>query len=573
MKFKNLDFDPARNPAVLDTATWDAPAVCRCLNQLPQGYVGSLVQAAENRRKLPTQNGFTPYDGSLAGKDGKMLFLAGMPDRQQIFVELAPPQSETVLGTALHQQKLDSGCLRAYAASAQNLDRFFRKVAPKKGPLALGSTPRLGIGVRMTTSCWPAILKAMDQKNFSSNMIQNSVRELNLMPKLLEAGAPEKNYACGFGTIETGYTGSTFEGLWVYGVLEGLKYPKDLPYGADADHIQVKRDPQGLDRAKRVIDSGRYYTFYTIDMADILGYQAMLEKDSAKAIAFFGQKITDSSLRKEIAQYHQQGRTIAGIRYQPDEAALGRLVGKFWDSLRIMEELAQYINSLKDGQKFDLEFAMDEHPPEVPAFDCLTTNEEVLFVLLEIQRRGLPVTHIAPNFGAEKGLDYRCPDGLDGLEKRILAQFGIAEEFGVMLDFHSADDLTAGPRRVIQKATGGKHHFKISPMLQLLYAEVLSQVHPDLFQEWWQDAQAYARREADAGSAFAQQCLKDFDPQKAPSRHDLFFHHYSFAFVGKRDAGGQFLHRHRFYDLSPAFYQAYEDRLVRYLSMLAEELF
>ena len=49
--------------------------------------------------------------------------------------------------------------------------------------------------------------------------------------------------------------------------------------------------------------------------------------------------------------------------------------------------------------------------------------------------------------------------------------------------------------------------------------------------------------------------------------------HYSFAFVGRRDSQGRFLHRDEFYTLSPDFYRAYRDRMADYLSGLAKELF
>jgi hypothetical protein len=144
-----------------------------------------------------------------------------------------------------------------------------------------------------------------------------------------------------------------------------------------------------------------------------------------------------------------------------------------------------------------------------------------------------------------------------------------------MLDFHSGDDLTSATRRVIQRATGGNLHFKISPMLQLLFAEVLNDFHPALFRRWWDDALAYARREAGAGSAFAAECVREYeaDGEPEPSSHDSIFHHYSFAFVGRRDEGGQFICREEFYDLSPAFYREYQTRTARYLCSLAEELF
>ena len=151
----------------------------------------------------------------------------------------------------------------------------------------------------------------------------------------------------------------------------------------------------------------------------------------------------------------------------------------------------------------------------------------------------------------------------------------ITEEMGVMLDVHSGDDLSAATRHVIRRGTGGRNHFKISPVLQLLFAEVLADHHPELFRRWWNDALAYARREANAGSAFAAECIRQCEETGGliPSPHDSVFHHFSFAFVGRRDAQGQFLYREEFYDLSPAFYRAYQDFLVHYLCGLAAELF
>ena len=110
---------------------------------------------------------------------------------------------------------------------------------------------------------------------------------------------------------------------------------------------------------------------------------------------------------------------------------------------------------------------------------------------------------MAPNFGVEKGTDYRGADGLIGFKGGARTLCGIAEEFGVMADFHSGDDLSAAARQAIGRATAGRNHFKVSPDLQLLFAEVLADHHPALFQRWSQDALAYARREAVNGSAFA----------------------------------------------------------------------
>jgi hypothetical protein len=255
---------------------------------------------------------------------------------------------------------------------------------------------------------------------------------------------------------------------------------------------------------------------------------------------------------------------------------LGRLVGKYWPALAAAEHMVQHIRTLKGRVPFDLELSIDEHPNEIPTFDCLTSNTELIFVLLEAERRGIPLTHVAPNFGVEKGTDYRGADGLPGFAARVRELCRITEEFGVMPDFHSGDDLSAATRRVIGQTTSGRHHFKVSPNLQLLFGEVLAGYHPELFRRWYADAEAYARREAAAGSTFAAECLRAAqkngtgDPVK--QAHDDVFHHFSFAFVGRRDAHGQFICREEFYDLSPAFYRAHHDRIVDYLLELAEDL-
>ncbi len=543
MKFQKLQLNPSRNPAVLDTATWDRAAAWRQVQRL---------------RAAPTGNA-----GSLVRRGAAMFQLARLPDGQQVFIELG--HGGVALGKPLGELTLPTGCrLAAYPTDAAVLDRYCRILEPLNRPRALGATPRLGIGTRMTTAVWPGMFAAMDRHGFAANTIQNSVRELNFLDDLLAARPAPTNYACGFGTIETGYTGSSWEGLWVAGVLAALEHPQPLRYGADADHLQVKRGAEGMARARRWCEAARYYSFYTLDMADILDYGA-LAAPPARAGALLRQQIRSDRERRLVLAYHR--------RLGAD--AVGRFVGKYWPALAALTELSEYISRLKDGAAFDLEFTIDEHPPEVAAFDCLTSPAELRFVLGEIRRRGLPVTHVAPNLGQEKGWDYRCPDGLRGLEKRLRAQFRVAEAYGVMLDVHSADDLTQPVRRVIRQATGGKVHYKISPMLQLIFAETLADHHPELFRQWWNDALAYARREAAADSPFAAECLRAYKAaaDKTPSRHHLVFHHYSFAFVGRRDEHGRFLHRDKFYGLSAGFYQDYHSRLTRRLGGLAKDLF
>ncbi|MBW7884678.1 MAG: hypothetical protein H3C34_18970 [Caldilineaceae bacterium] len=592
IRFGKLVINPALSPGVLDTATWDGDAAWELVRSVDDAYWLTLRERAAERAVLPATALLTPHARSCTWRDDTLFCLASLVDGQQVFLALGAGAGQGVLGRAIGARQLQDGApasafeLALYPTDAATIDRFCRTLAPEKGPRALGPVPRLGAGTRMTTAVWPAIWQAMAAGGFAANAIQNSVRELNFLDSLLAGQPAERNIAFGFGAIESGYTGSSFEGLWVAGVLDALKhapYPQpdpeqaggDLRYGADADHIQVKRGPDGLARAKRMLDATRYYSFYTLDVSDVLTYAAM-SAGATDTISSLEAQTPDPAQRRALLTFHQQPRRFGGFDYRPDSETLGRLVGKYWVALQAVEETYAHICGLKNGVAFDLELSIDEHPNEVPTFDCLTSETELIFVLLEAQRRSIPLTHVAPNFGVEKGTDYRGPDGLPGFEARVRALCHITEEFGVMPDFHSGDDLSPATRQVIGRATGGRNHFKVSPNLQLLFGEVLAQHHPDLFQRWYADARAYAQREAASGSTFAARCLQRAelaDKNGLPAlAHDDVFHHFSFAFVGRRDAGGQFVCREEFYALSPAFYRAYQECIAGYLGQLAEDL-
>lgn len=554
---------------MLATGTWDREGAVAELGTLALGSLAGLL--GEDHALSPI-GGVTLHGGSLARARGETFVLATLADGQHVLLDVHDPGSAPLLQGPIWSVGLASDAgLRAYATDAAVLHEYLGAVALSRRPRALGQVPRLGIGVRMTSACWPGIFAAMDEGGFAANPIQNSVRELNFLSDLLEGRPADRNYASGFGMIEAGYTGSTFEGLWTWGVLAALKHPTPLALGADADHVQVKRGPEGMGRAKRYIDSCRYHSFFTLDMADILDYAAVGEPSSAVARDRALSIVGSEHLRREVHACHDQ-QALGGEALP--EALVDRMICKYWAALEALEEVVSYLRELRQGEAFDLEFTIDEHPPEIRAFDCLTSDEECFFVVNEIARRSLPVTHLAPNTGTEKGFDYRGADGLDGFERRVASLASISADRGILIDIHSADDLTAPARAAIRRATGGRLHYKVSPMLQLIFAGVLEDVHPGLFRDWWHDAVAYAREEASA-SPFARWCLDELDAKSStePSHKDAVFHHYGFRYVGRRDPDGQFLDRQRFYSLSPEFHRVYDQRLRTYVLELASDLF
>ncbi len=576
MKCGKLEINPVKNPAVLDTGTWDPEGAWNIFQSIDNSYWQSVQDALGVRRSLPEHESCTLYSGSYARYHDNDFFLAELKDGQQVFIEIGKRGNKSLPGQAIGIKPLKNDKqIAMYKTDATVVDQFCRIINPDKGPKALGATPRLGIGVRMSSSVWPGIWSAMEKYAFAANAIQNSLRELNMLEDLLEGKPAHTNYLFSFGNIDEGHTGSTFEGLWVYGVLSALKSETRPVYGADADHIMVKRGPEGLSRAKRIIDSARYYTFFTLDVSDILNYRAMNEPSATPAEAYLNENIDDSSERNAVFAYHRQASRIGGQNYNPDKATLGRLVGKYWTALNAVQELYEYLRKLKDEVPFDLELSIDESPPEVRTCESLTKDVELMFLLLEIQRRQLPITHIAPNFGVEKGVDYRCPGGLDELETRVRRLYQMASEYGLMLDCHSGDDLKSPTRKVFGRVTDGNIHFKISPSLQVIFGEILHALYPEGFQFWWDDTLSYARRGAESGAHFAAECIRDYETSSnpEPSPHCSVFEHFNFATVGKRNPNGQFIFREKFYDLPSDFYREYAKRVEQHLGEVAEDVF
>jgi hypothetical protein len=572
VKLGKLDLDPVRCPAVLDTTTWDPAAALRQV--LALGAAHWALVADRPAEDLPPDPACRVHPGSHAPFRGCDLSLATLGDGQDVFVVTGPASAGDVLGPPLGALDLPGGRrLAVYPTDMAVVARVLREANPEKAPRAMGTVPRMGIGDRHTVAIWPTVFRTMERAGFAANAIQNSRRELHLLDDL-KAGRPaHENYLFSFGRILEGHTGSSFEGLLQAGVMAALKAPTYPRYGADADHIQVKRGADGMARARQVLDAARHYTFFTLDVSDILRYRATAGASAAEVDALASEVVGSPALRRDVLAYHRRTRTVAGRRYAQDDLSLCRFLAKHWAALDAVEELHRHLAALKGAEPFDVELSIDENPPEIASAACITSLEEMVFLAVELQRRRLPVTHVAPHFGVEKGTDYRIPDGLAGLEPRVKAISGIAEAYGLMLDCHSGDDLRQPTRRVFGRATRGRINFKISPSLQTLLGATLQDVQPDLFRFWWDDVVAHVREEAAGGAEHAVECLRDLEAHPAPSASAPLFASYCFAAVGRRDAQGRYVNRERLYDLSPATLAEYGRRLEAMLLEVADDVY
>jgi hypothetical protein len=566
--YGRLQIDPARNPAVLDTATWEPEVVAAAVAALPVAAWERVRGLAEGGAQ---PEGLAPFCFGVGRRAAASVWVvARLDDGQQVLLLFRRAAAAAGLPLPVCSRPLADGwTLDALAADADGVAAFVREIAPECGPVALGAVPRLGIGTRMSTNVWPGLWEAMQRGRFAANAIQNSVRELNLLGDLLSGAAPRVNYLFGFGRLEEGHTGSTFEGLWLAGVLSALWAGRPVRYGADADHIMVKRTADGLERAKAVVDAARHFTFFTLDVSDVLDYEAGRTVGAADAEARFAAVVPTAAQRRELLAWHGEAR---GAEAALTPESIGRGAAKFGRALDAVEALAAHVRGRRGDLPFDLELSIDEVPAGIPVAEVLTTADETAFLLGEIRRRGLPVTHVAPNLGVEKGTDYRLPDGLDGLRQRTQGLRRQLRHAGLMLDCHSGDDLSSATRRVVGQATAGDVHFKISPSLQGLFAEVLQAEAPAVFRFWWEDTLAYARREAAAGSPLAARLVAE-SATAAPSPRHPVFHQFCFATVGRRSPENGFLNRERFYTLPANVGRAYDAGVTRLLLEVAADLY
>ncbi len=438
---------------------------------------------------------------------------------------------------------------------------FVDETQPGIHSVRLGNTPRIGIGSRMTTYSWAPSIRVLNRRNLHANLIQNSVREVRVLNEIERGEAARDVYLYSFGTIKEGHTGSTFEGLWLRGTVEAFIHNAAVPYGSDADHIKVEDWDAGLERARGTIDACRNYSFFTIDTSALIDFSFDRDGDSRYAAAI-GESV-DS-----LVSFHcdcDNGERRLG------RAFVAQMLKKYGESFYVLEQLDAYLANVRGVGTYDLEWSVDEIPAEFSVRENITTPEEILFVLRELRRRGVGVTHIAPNWGVEKGRDYAMPGGLDFLSGRLQEIGAVAEAFGVTIDVHSGDDLSSKTRRVIHAATGGNVHFKISPVSQELFAEVVFELAPEAFQTWWDHSVAFAREQAREGSRFAAECVELASTDRSP--HSSIFHHYCYPPVGIPDSDGTYQLREVLYGLPDNVYTEYGRRWEAYLDPLVSDLF
>jgi hypothetical protein len=312
-------------------------------------------------------------------------------------------------------------------------------------PSLLGLQPTFGFGDRLGLAT-PGHVAAARHGRLLPIFAQQSVREMTRTQR-----SPQEVLSA----ARNGLEATRYTGVW----------------GADADHLKTREDVESLAAAG--------FTFFTIDPSAHVQNQAdTLHGDDLLRAA----EHTASTAFESLAQAED---LYGNRRFDLDEgaplvfserAALLRAVVKYGAAIAYAARMSEWIESARRGLGADIEVSVDET-------DSPTTPLEHLFIGLELKRRGVKATSVAPRFIGEfeKGIDYK--GDLHRFEGELRVHAAIARLCGpYKISVHSGSDkFSIYP--AVGRVCGNLLHVKTAGTSYLEALRVVARTEPGLFRE------------------------------------------------------------------------------------------
>jgi hypothetical protein len=310
-------------------------------------------------------------------------------------------------------------------------------------PSALGLKKSFGFGDRLGLAT-SGHLAAVVKTDFAGIFAQQSVREMERTQRTPQEvlGAAQR-------------------------ALAAARYTQ--PWGADADHHKTPED------VARSAAAG--FTFFTIDPSAFVN-NAADTLDAGGRAAEVRRMEADGVLPKGWSKDYL-GRRFGmaeqlALEFTPE--LLERAAVKYGRALAHTGVMAQAIQQACAGRAFDVEVSVDET-------DSVTSPLDHLFCGLELKRRGVPVTSLAPRFVGEfeKGIDYK--GNLAQFERQLREHVAVAKFCGpYKISIHSGSDkFTIYP--IIGRVCGELLHVKTAGTSYLEALRVVARTAPGLFGE------------------------------------------------------------------------------------------
>jgi hypothetical protein len=510
-------------------------------------------------------------------------------------------------------------------ADHTHIAAFAANVNPAFFPRPQGSQPAIAVGNRHPEISLPAAFDAFRTFfkrrgiNIASTVQLSATREMTT-EEVLAARDGEN-------PIAAGHTRVSIRALYHAGLRAAIRAGWREGYNAEADHFIVSGDSReeiarSTEATKTAISHAAGYTKFTTDTSRLFLLEADPRHPQAwpeSAVEERYERAFTSSERQWIEDEFVRRFEIGDSIYEFSPALVRRLAVKFGESLKLNEELFDYIRTVKagrpEGRAFDFEPSLDEA-------ETLTTPQELIFYMHWLKQRGRPAQLVPPNLGfkkrqaypvamessAESGvglLDYAAhkmwPElapragrdydnrPLDELSARIAELAAIARHYQGTLSIHSGSGKQAEVLEAIGRATSGRVNYKISGELQLqlfdvLYEEPETSPWRKLYERLAARADAFASQGAfgaeGALAAEYRQAGKGSylgDSRRGRVDGNLFLVFWAGNMVGSRDVdapdGDRRFFRDKLDELPASLLDEVRRRNTAYVLWLAEHLF
>jgi hypothetical protein len=385
---------------------------------------------------------------------------------------------------------------------AEQVDRAFLPRPQRSQPAVAAGNRHPEISLPAVFGAYRTILDKL-HVNMASTVQLSATREMTTEDALEQRD--------GENPVATGHTRVSIRHLYHTGLWAAIRSGWRDGYSAEADHFIVSGNSaeeisQSVEMVKTAIRHATGYTKFTTDTSRLFELQADSRhpdpwSDSVVSGKF--QQIFSGEEERWVRSEFSKPFDLADRKYTFSESEILRLGVKFGQSLKLNEELYDYIIQAKSEVGMDTAFDFE---PSIDEAETLTTAKELLFYMHWLKARGRAAQLCPPNLGFKKRQAYpvaMATSPADGvglvdychhkmwpeLPGRVEKEFGgkpleelaarvaeladVARSFDTTLSIHSGSGKQPEVLERIGKSTAGRVNYKISGELQLQLFDVL----------------------------------------------------------------------------------------------------
>jgi len=383
-------------------------------------------------------NKYEVYYDSVKPERDDYFFL--VKDKQAKYLALVgkPEMVEKFEGSTSEEKKIEKEelLIKICYLNHHNLS-LLRGIFPYLNPSFCGLRASFGTGDRLGIAT-PAHLQAFEGKEIFPILAQQSVREMSRTERNWQKVLDDAIWGC----FETGYEG---------------------PFGADADHVKKIED------LKEAADCG--YTMFTLDPSDFISKD--IEELNEQKLNQIYNKIPNYQKLEKL--YLNKNYKFGNQELIFDENSLKEIILTYSEALSHVVKCYEFLKDYKKN-KFDLEISVDETP-------TITSPLAHLFIVLELQRRGVDFQNIALHFLGDwqKGIEY-IGDVKQFAREFFLHAILAKSVGGYKLSLHTGSDkFSVYP--IFFQETDGMCHIKTAGTSWLEEVKVVAMKDPALYRE------------------------------------------------------------------------------------------